>query len=135
VEDFTPFLVSVVAAGPPALKSLDDFPKLLVSSRKYGMVEVEKMIVVNLVAPSFLEIEPMRIFALACRFGLEAEARVAAKHTLRIPILGRKYFADIENMSAMNFHLLQEYHYECGKAASKVARNTEWVEKKSFAIT
>jgi hypothetical protein len=116
------------AVGLPTLDSLDAFSRVLGSSRKYGMTGAEKMIVENLIAPSFLKTEPMRVFALACHFGLEAEVRVAAKHTLRLPLLGRPYIDEMASMSAQTYHRLQDWHIRCGKVARGVARGTGWVK-------
>jgi hypothetical protein len=117
------------AVGPPALNSLDEFSKALESSRKYGMTGAEQSIVADFVTPRFVEKEPMRVFALACQYGLEPEARTAAKQTLRTPILDHPYIAEMEYLTVRIFHRLQQYHLQCGKAASKVARDTTWVAK------
>jgi hypothetical protein len=120
------------AVGPPALNSLDEFSMALESSRKYGMTGTEKMIVADLVAPRFVEIDPMRVFALAYRFGLEAEARVAAKRSLHLSMIGRPYFVEMESMTAGTLHQLQQYHFQCAKVASDVAKDIEWIENLPF---
>jgi hypothetical protein len=126
------FLYPSWAVGPPALNSLDEFSMAMESSRKYGMMGVEKMIAADLIAPCFVEKEVMRVFALACQFGLDTEARVAARQTLWTPILGRPYFVEMENITAATYHRLQEYHIRCGKVARKVAIDTKWIKKKTF---
>jgi hypothetical protein len=126
------FLYPSWVTSTPALSSLDEFSTALECSRKYRMAGAEKTITADLIAPRYLKKEPMRVFALAYQFGLDAEMRVAAKHTLHIPFLGRPYFVELENMTAATYHQLQEYHIECGKAASKVAKNTNWIYYRWF---
>jgi hypothetical protein len=129
---FFRFVYPCCTAGPPMLKSLDEFSRVWEFSRKYGITGAEKMIAAELIAPRFLEMNPMRVFALACQHGLELEARVAAKQTLHLPILGRPHVAELENMTASNHHRLQEYHLRCGAVASKVARDTKWIKNDAF---
>jgi hypothetical protein len=126
------FMYPSWVTSTPALSSLDEFSTALECSRKYGVAGAEKTITADLIAPCYLKKEPMRVFALACQFGLDAEMRVAAKHTLRIPFLGRPYFVELENMTAATYHQLQEYHLGCGKAAKEVAKNIDWIDSSRF---
>jgi hypothetical protein len=126
------FLYPCGAAGQSTLNSLDEFSRAIEASRKYGITRAEEMIIAELIAPRFSKANPMRIYALACQYGLEAEAREAAKQTLCIPILGRPYVVELENMAASHYHRLQEYHQCCGIVASEVAANTEWIQPSSF---
>jgi hypothetical protein len=104
------FLYPLYAAGRPALYSLDEFSRVMAVSNKYAMMDVENLIVEDLISPRFLKNESMRVFALAYQFDLEAEARVAAKHTLRIPLLGRPYVDEMDRMTVRVYLQLQEYH-------------------------
>jgi hypothetical protein len=126
------FLYPSHAAGSPTLDSLDECPRVMESLRNYGMKRAEKLIIADLVAPRFVETEPLRVFALACHYGLDEEARIAARQTLHKPIIGHAHFTEMKIMTAEHYYRLQEYHILCGQVASGVARNTKWVEKKSF---
>jgi hypothetical protein len=125
------FIYPCGAAGRPRLFSLNEFSKAIEGSRKYGITGAEKMIVAELIT-HLLKLNPMRVFALACQYGLESEARVAAKETLHIPFLDRPYFVELEDMTASHYHRLQEFHRRCGAVASDVATNTEWIRPSSF---
>jgi hypothetical protein len=120
------------AADPPVLDSLEEVLSVLESSKKYMMEGVEKKIRAALVSPRFVEAEPVRVFAIACHHRLDAEARIAARQTLRLPILGRPYIPELEHITAGVHHRLQEYHQQCGKVASKVASDLGWIARESF---
>ncbi|KAH7890880.1 hypothetical protein F5I97DRAFT_1839597, partial [Phlebopus sp. FC_14] len=67
--------------------------------RRFGMRGVMDRVKGSLVQPSFLEEEPLRVFAIAYRFGFEHETRLAAKHTLRQPMFG-PFFKELEHIPA-----------------------------------
>ncbi|KAF9237781.1 hypothetical protein BU15DRAFT_75774 [Melanogaster broomeanus] len=53
----------------------------------------------ELTVEAFLDEEPLRVFAIAYRFGFEAETRLAARHTLRQPIFG-PFVKELEHIPA-----------------------------------
>lgn len=123
------------ATRGPLFSNLEGIAKILRAAIKYDMQGVEKLVREELVAPRFTDSEPVRVFALACRLGLEPEARIAAKKTLRLPILGREYIQELEHITAGTLHRLFEYQLECGKLASTVAdvaTNFEWITNDKF---
>ncbi|KAG5654176.1 hypothetical protein H0H81_006558 [Sphagnurus paluster] len=99
---------------------------------KYQMEGVEKSIREELVATRFLEKEPLRMYAIALRHNLEEETRLAAKATLRLPVLGRQYFEELEYITAGAHHRLQEYHLKCAEVARRVANNLEWMSADKY---
>lgn len=109
---------------PPNLETLIS---VLQVSIKYDMAGVEKRVRAALVAPRFITDDPVRLYAMTLHRGLAAEARIAAKETLRLPILGRKYVPELELISAGAHYRLQEYHVKCAELASGVAKSLEWV--------
>ena len=119
-------------SAAPELNSLEDALAVLQPSVKYMMEGVEKKIRAALVSPHIVDANPVRVFASACQHRLYAEARIAAKKTLRLPLLGRPYINEFENITAGTLHRLQEYHQECGQAASKIASDLAWLERDSF---
>jgi hypothetical protein len=114
-------------ADLPGPISLDEVSAALESSRKYGMEMVGRRLCTKLT--SFAEPEPIRVFAKACHYGLDAVARVAAKQTLRQPLYGNPYISELETITAGVYHRLEEYHQQCGKVASDIARDMNlWLE-------
>ncbi|KAG6908881.1 hypothetical protein DXG01_002859, partial [Tephrocybe rancida] len=81
----------------------------------------------ELLATRFLMEQPLRLYAITLRHHLEDETRLAAKATLRLPMLGRQYFEELEFITAGAYHRLQVYHLRCAEAARKVAKNLEWI--------
>ncbi|KAH9960452.1 hypothetical protein BC827DRAFT_396629 [Russula dissimulans] len=72
---------------------------------------------VLLVSPTFLETAPVRVFAIASRFDLEEEAKLASKHTLRVRVLDVPLCDDLRHISAYSYYRLLELHQRRGEAA------------------
>ncbi|KAI6038078.1 hypothetical protein EDC04DRAFT_2698722 [Pisolithus marmoratus] len=70
---------------------------------KFEMRDLMNRVKCLLVQPSFLEKEPLRVFAIAYRFGFEAETRLAARNTLRHPIFSA-YIKELEHIPASAYH-------------------------------
>ena len=120
------------AVDPPILETLESVIRVLKASIKYDMEGVEKRVREVLISLRFVHKEPLRIFALAFHHRLEPEIRMAAKQTLRFPILGHPYIEELEMITGGMLHRLQEYHTKCGKLAIAVATNMHWITKDSF---
>ncbi|KAF7430974.1 hypothetical protein PC9H_006689 [Pleurotus ostreatus] len=118
----------------PHLATLEELQTTLQMASKYDMKGVEKCLGEVLVAPRFVEEDPMRVFAMACRYGLEDAARIAAKHTLRLSLPERHYVAEMEHISAGNLQRLVDYYFACSAVAAAVARDFSWVMKDTFSF-
>lgn len=116
----------VSAVGLPELDTLDEVQLLLQAANKYDMEGLEEYIRKELVAPRFGEKEPLRVFAIACRYRLAEEAQIAARYTLHQPISQRQYVGDLEFITAGNLHRLQDYYFECSAVAKSVAISLGW---------
>jgi len=93
------------------------------------MESVMKYARVALVAPPLIEQEAVRIFVIALQNRWEREARVAARYTLRRPLLEREYVAELEHITAGDLHRLEKYHLECLKKVETIVRcglTSEW---------
>jgi len=73
-----------------------------------------------LLSPRFLESQPVRVFAIACCHGWAEEAHLAARYTLRHPVMpaSANRADELERISAGVYQRLQDYHRRCGEAAS-----------------
>ncbi|KIJ65532.1 hypothetical protein HYDPIDRAFT_110632 [Hydnomerulius pinastri MD-312] len=109
----------------PVLENLDDIQSVLEMMRKFGMKGVMDRVKGLLVQPTFLNEEPLRVFAIAYRFGFEAEARLAAQYTLRFPIFG-PYVKELEHIPASVYHKLLQYHRKCSVAACALTSDFSW---------
>ncbi|KAI6164551.1 hypothetical protein EDD17DRAFT_1561129 [Pisolithus thermaeus] len=99
----------------PALESLD-----IVMS--YDMKRVGKFVVNMIVAPHFLEKEPMRVFAIACRYRAEEETTIAARYMLRFAVWEPTYVAELDFISGSDYQRLVKYHADCGQAMTQLMR-------------
>ncbi|KAN0088137.1 hypothetical protein V8E55_005194 [Tylopilus felleus] len=109
----------------PVLENLDDIQAVLEMMRKFVMKGMMNRVRSLLVRPVFLEEEPLRVFAIAYRFGFEAEARLAARYTLRSPMFG-PYVKELEHIPASVYHKLLQYHRKCSVAACSLTSDFSW---------
>ncbi|EGN96859.1 hypothetical protein SERLA73DRAFT_93495 [Serpula lacrymans var. lacrymans S7.3] len=112
-------------SADPALHTLDDVQGVLEMMKKYEMIEVIERVRKLLVTPHFLELDPLRVFAIAYRYRLEEETRLAAKYTLRHPIFG-PFVSDLDHIPASAYYRLLEYHRKCGIAACALTADFTW---------
>jgi hypothetical protein len=119
----------------PRLSSLQEVQSISQAAFKFEMDGVKRFAKKVLVEPRFLESQPLRVFAIACRFGWLPEAKSAARYSLRQPLSSSAYFEELVHISAAAYHRLQQYHRICGEVASSRVRmqpalaefDDEWV--------
>ena len=100
-------------------RSAGDVARVLEAARKYEMgwlVELAREALRELA-----EEEPIRVYAVACRFGLQEEVVRAAKMCLRVPV--EKILAceaeELEFITSNQFRRLVKYRDDCHKAAEE----------------
>lgn len=119
----------VTTVDPPVLELLEDVHALLDAATKYSVEGVERRVKQWLVAPRFLCTDPVRVFAIACRYKLQEEAIAAAKASFRQPLLRRPYGAELELITGGQLYQLLHYHERCMAAAKTVAADFIWIER------
>jgi len=112
-----PFLRFLYPVPDPEVPTLDALVPLMSTAAKYDMTGVVDRLRVLLVSPAFLETAPVRVFAIASRFDLEEEAKIASKHTLCVRVLDVPLCEDLKHISAYSYHRLLELHRRRGEAA------------------
>lgn len=132
LEKLLQFCYPVAAKDIPDLTTLEDVQSLLGAAIKYEMGGLEHRVKRALVAPEFGEKEPLRVFAIACRFKLDDEIQIAAKYTLRQPILERPYVVELEFITGGHLQRVQAYYARCFMAAQGVGTNLRWLKEHSF---
>ncbi|KZT21595.1 hypothetical protein NEOLEDRAFT_1139216 [Neolentinus lepideus HHB14362 ss-1] len=87
------------------------------AARKYMMEEAESRILPRV--NGYVQREPLRVYALACRDGFESEAREAALSSLRQPAF-RGYVPELEEMSAADGAVirLMRFREKCADSVS-----------------
>ncbi|KAG1907956.1 uncharacterized protein F5891DRAFT_1135784 [Suillus fuscotomentosus] len=116
------FCSPVYDTDVPALENLDIVMSVLDAADKYDMKRVGIFIVRMITAPRFLEKEPMRVFAIACRYRSEAETLVAARYMLRFAVWEPAYVSELDFISGSDFQRLVKYHTNCGQAMTQLTR-------------
>ncbi|RDX54032.1 hypothetical protein OH76DRAFT_1398315 [Lentinus brumalis] len=104
------FLRIVYPVADPEIKSLQHLREVLAAGTKYDAPAVIAASRKALVQKTFIEADPLRVFAIACIFGMEAEAQAAAEVAVmknRVTA-GAEPCADIAEITAgAYFRLLQ----------------------------
>ncbi|KAG6886577.1 hypothetical protein C0992_003298 [Termitomyces sp. T32_za158] len=101
----------------PHIQSLDELVSVLGASAKYDFLGVIATLRKLLVAPHFVEADPTRVYAIASRFELEEEARIASKYTLNVQILDAPLSEDLKYITAYSYHQLLDLHRRRANAA------------------
>lgn len=101
----------------PTFDSLSDLSLVLSACIKYDIPTALNVVRRNLVSPVFLSREPLRVFAIACRFGLQEEACEASRATLRITLLDAPLCDELRYVSAYDYHRLLTLHRSRASAA------------------
>jgi hypothetical protein len=90
-------LVNPLVAAPV---ELEDVKALLGAALKYDVATVEERARAWLIAPPFLEAEPVMIYAIACQWNLEKEAKAAARATIGISLLEKAPEKELDMISS-----------------------------------
>lgn len=107
-----PLLYPISSPDPP-LETLSDVRAVLIAASHYRMDRVLKQIEYWLKTTSLVNQDPVGVFSVAIRFNLRDAAIAAAKSSLRLPLFGRPYQPEFENISAGDIYRLQEFHTKC----------------------
>ncbi|KAG1734080.1 uncharacterized protein EDB91DRAFT_1147440 [Suillus paluster] len=116
------------AIKDPSLEDMNDVEEVLEAAMKYGMEEIEERVRKAMVAPSLLESNSARLFAIACRYGLEPEARIAARYSLHHPAPTQDTHA-ITCLPNDVMKGLAAYRSKCSHAARTLCDNLDWLKQ------
>jgi hypothetical protein len=70
----------------PPVANFDVLKRLMKAADKYILEGLAYSLKRILVSPAFVDAEPLRVYALACMYGHEAEAKIASRHCLKMDI-------------------------------------------------
>ncbi|KAF9233458.1 hypothetical protein BU15DRAFT_66561 [Melanogaster broomeanus] len=111
------FCYPCTLAEDPNLEQLKDVTDVLEAAQKYSIDAIERKVCQAVSNPKILEVEPLRCFAIAHHGQLRDETLLAAKYTLRRPLIPT-WFEEIELLSAADLLALLTYHQRCGNAVA-----------------
>jgi len=112
----------------PPIETLDELTLVLTAATKYDMTPAIAALRKLLVQPAFVEAHPTRVYAIATRFELEDEARLASRHTLRMNVLDCPLHDDLRHISAYAYHRLLDLHRRRASAAQALLELPEDVK-------
>ncbi|EKM60022.1 uncharacterized protein PHACADRAFT_250876 [Phanerochaete carnosa HHB-10118-sp] len=104
----------------PTIDTFEDLAAVLEAASKYDLISAIDHLRTLLVAPRFVDADPVRAYAIACRFDLEAEARVVSRATLRVRVLDAPLSEDLRHISAFAYHRLLALHSQRAAAAQEL---------------
>ncbi|KIJ65520.1 hypothetical protein HYDPIDRAFT_27522, partial [Hydnomerulius pinastri MD-312] len=120
------FCYPCTLAEDPNFEDLKDVVSVLEAAKKYSLDAIEKKAAQAVSSPKLLEAEPLRCFAIAHRGQLREETILAAKYTLRQPLIPA-WFEEIELLTATDLLALLTYHKQCGDAVEGLRTDLSWI--------
>ncbi|KAH6912455.1 hypothetical protein BKA70DRAFT_1422017 [Coprinopsis sp. MPI-PUGE-AT-0042] len=104
----------------PILSTLEEVKDMLAVTTKYEFDSVTNSLRHILLSPTFLHISPVRVYAIACRFELDEEAKIASRYTLGVNLLDVSLGSgdgdpegvseDLKWITAFHYHQLMVLH-------------------------
>ena len=94
----------------PSINDLDQLQQLLAAAQKYEISVALEGLRLALVSPTFVEADPVRVYAIACKFGLPLEARMSSRYTLSVDILQISQFEELSQITATDYLRLVRLH-------------------------
>jgi len=109
-EVFETFLRLIYPIEPPVIDSLQLVDHLLRLAEKYMATGVHAKLKRLLVSSSFLNADPVLVYAIACRANLDKEARLAIPHTFETDIVQDIPRDKLRMMTVESYHRLLVEH-------------------------
>ncbi|KAF4571088.1 hypothetical protein EYR36_001641 [Pleurotus pulmonarius] len=99
---------------------------LLSATIKYDMDGPTSRVKRIIMSTSVIAENPLLIYSTSCKLGLADEAKLAAKISLRYPMLtlGTQ---GLQNLPALAYHRFLVYHQKCSMVASELVCKADWL--------
>jgi len=110
--------------------SLDGFmfaTEILEAAKKYSLDAIERIVCKALFIPKILEVDSLSCFAVARRADLREQCVLAAKYSLREPLIPAR-FEGIHFISSTDLLGLLTYHKHCANAVLVLQSNLVWIQ-------
>lgn len=126
LDTFLRFCYPSTLAEDPSLDNLIDIKAIIGVAKKYSLDLIERRVCQALASPKVLEAEPLRCFAIARNARLTDETIIAARYTLRQPLIPT-CLPEIDMITASDLLALLTYHKKCSVAAASLLANLDWM--------
>jgi hypothetical protein len=103
----------ILGMSRPALNTLENISIMIGVMVKYDMNAPLLEIRRQLLLPTYLRSDPLRVFAIACRYKFRDEAILAMKQSIYHPTI-TPYVSELENIPAAAYHSYLSYRNGCG---------------------
>lgn len=106
----------------PKIEDFVTLSNVLASAEKYAAEGVISRLRTILVSPRFLDLNPLRVYAIACRWSFLIEAQLASGYTVYVNLvkLGEECTEDMKYMSGLDYHRLLALQQARRHAVEKV---------------
>jgi len=111
----------------PPVVSLHDLDELLGAAIKYEFEAVVASLRAFLISPQLLHTSPVKVYAIACQYELEDEAKVASRYTLGRDLLTLEgdELQELKKISAFDYYRLLKLHKERAEVAVALIKRAD----------
>jgi len=118
-EDSKPLRILLLCCYPLDLQDeandIEDIARAVSAARKYAMdfaeKRIEKILLPN--ALPVLDKNPLHVYAVACRYGLEELGRAAVRKTLEVPPSHLSPSPELKHITGMDMYQLTQCRHRC----------------------
>ena len=114
-------------AEDPSLENIIFATDVLEVAKKYSLDAIERIVSKAMFTPEILETNSLSCFSVARRAGLQEQCMLAAKYSLREPLIPGR-FEGIQLISSIDLLALLTYHQNCANAVLELQTNLTWIE-------
>jgi hypothetical protein len=117
-QDLETLLRMIYPVAFPPITDLNALSNAFVILDKYHTEGLQERLKPLLISPTFLTTDPMRVYAIACRWGFKSEAEIAAPRASAIGISAFTCVDDMRYISGLDYHriaLLAQERREIGR--------------------
>ena len=117
-KDLEVLLRMIYPVAFPPITDLDTLSNTLVILDKYHTEGLQERLKPLLISSTFLNTDPMRVYAIACRWGFKTEAGIAASYASTIGISEFTCMDDMRYISGLDYHrvaLIAQERREIGR--------------------
>ncbi|KAI6016152.1 hypothetical protein PISMIDRAFT_685310 [Pisolithus microcarpus 441] len=120
------FCYPCTLAEDPVIEDFREIINVLDAAKKYSLDAIQPAVCKSLFTPKILRANSLRCFAIACRARLQEQCILAAKCTLREPLVPG-WFKEIELVTSTELLSLLTYHRKCSDAVQTLKDDLSWI--------